>query len=62
MGEPSESKRDTSSLSVEYPDKKRPRVEEGWNTSTVVPASRKRRQKGNTVSDEAVQYGWAVMT
>jgi hypothetical protein len=26
-----------------------PRVEAGKNTSTVIPASRKRRQKGNSV-------------
>jgi hypothetical protein len=40
-----------------------PRVEAGYNTSTAVPASRKRRQKGNTVSDEPVKYGyWELMT
>jgi hypothetical protein len=33
-------------------------VEAGYNTSTVVPASRKRRQKGNTVSDETAKYGY----
>jgi hypothetical protein len=27
-----------------------PRVEAGKNTSTVIPASRKRRQKGNRIS------------
>jgi hypothetical protein len=33
----------------------RPRVEAGKNTSTVIPASRKRRQKGNpVVSGETV--------
>jgi hypothetical protein len=32
-----------------------PRVEAGKNTSTVIPASRKRRQKGNpVVSGETV--------
>jgi hypothetical protein len=32
-----------------------PRVEEGKNTSSIIPASRKRRQKGNTgVSGETV--------
>jgi hypothetical protein len=35
-----------------------PRVEAGWNTSPVVPASRKRRQKGYTISDETVKYGY----
>jgi hypothetical protein len=36
-----------------------PRVEAGKNTSTVIPASRKRRQKGNlVVSDETVMYGY----
>jgi hypothetical protein len=36
-----------------------PRVEAGKNTSTAVPASRKRRRKGNpVVSDEAVMYGY----
>jgi hypothetical protein len=34
------------------------RVEAGKNTSTVVPARRKRRQKGNTVSDETVKYSY----
>jgi hypothetical protein len=34
-----------------------PRVKAGYNTSTVVPASRKRRQNGNTVSDETVKCG-----
>jgi hypothetical protein len=34
-------------------------VEEGKNTSTVIPASRKRRREGNTVvSDETVMYGY----
>jgi hypothetical protein len=28
----------------------RPRVEAGKNTSTVIPASRKRRRKGNRIS------------
>jgi hypothetical protein len=38
-------------------------VEAGYNTSTVVPASRKRRQKGNTVSDETVKYGyWSLIS
>jgi hypothetical protein len=42
---------------------KEPRVEVGYNTSTVVPASCKRRQKGNTVSDEMVEYGyWVLIT
>jgi hypothetical protein len=36
-----------------------PRVEAGKNTSTVIPVSRKRRQKGNpVVSEEAVMYGY----
>jgi hypothetical protein len=36
-----------------------PRVEAGKNTCTVIPASRKRRQKGNpVVSDETVMYGY----
>jgi hypothetical protein len=36
-----------------------PRVEVGKNTSTVIPASRKRRQEGNpVVSDETVMYGY----
>jgi hypothetical protein len=36
-----------------------PRVEEGKNTSTVIPASRKRRRKGNlVVSEETVMYGY----
>jgi hypothetical protein len=36
-----------------------PRVEAGRNTSTAVPASRKRRRKGNpVVSDETVMYGY----
>jgi hypothetical protein len=40
-----------------------PRVEAGYNTPTVVPASRKRQQTGNTVSDETVMYGYgALMT
>jgi hypothetical protein len=34
------------------------RVEAGSNISTVVPASRKRRRGGNTVSDETVMYGY----
>jgi hypothetical protein len=34
-----------------------PRVEAGKNTSTVTPANRKRRQKGNrVVSDETLMY------
>jgi hypothetical protein len=34
-------------------------VETGKNTSTVIPASRKRRRKGNlVVSDETVIYGY----
>jgi hypothetical protein len=34
-----------------------PRVEAGKNTSTVIPASRKRRRKGNQLaSDETVMY------
>jgi hypothetical protein len=41
----------------------RPRVEVGYNTSTVVPASRKRRRRGNTFSDETVMYGyWSSVT
>jgi hypothetical protein len=32
-------------------------VEAGYNTSTVVPASRKGRQNGNPVSYETVRYG-----
>jgi hypothetical protein len=40
-----------------------PRVEAGDNTSTAVPASRKRRRRGNTVSDETVMYGyWSSVT
>jgi hypothetical protein len=36
-----------------------PCVEMGKNTSTVIPASRKRRRKGNpVVSDETVMYGY----
>jgi hypothetical protein len=36
-----------------------PRVEAGKNTSTVIPASRKRRRKGNPVaSGETVMYGY----
>jgi hypothetical protein len=36
-----------------------PRVEAGSNTSTVLPASRKGRRKGNPlVSDETVMYGY----
>jgi hypothetical protein len=36
-----------------------PRVEAGKNTSTVIPACRKRRQKGNpVVSDKTVMYGY----
>jgi hypothetical protein len=36
-----------------------PRVEAGKNPSTVIPASRKRRRKGNpVVSDETVMYGY----
>jgi hypothetical protein len=36
-----------------------PRVEAGRNTSTVIPASRKRRQKGNpVVSDETVMFAY----
>jgi hypothetical protein len=39
-----------------------PRVEAGYSTSTVVPASRKRRrQNGNTVSDETVKYGYCAL-
>jgi hypothetical protein len=35
------------------------RVEAGKNTSTVIPASHKRRQKGNLViTDETVIYGY----
>jgi hypothetical protein len=41
-------------------------VEAGKNTSAVIPASRKRRRKGNpVVSDETVMYGYessATMT
>jgi hypothetical protein len=34
-------------------------VEAGKNTSTVIPASLKRRRKGNpVVSDETVMYGY----
>jgi hypothetical protein len=40
-----------------------PRVEAGNNTTTAVPASRKRPHKGNTVSDETVMYGyWSSVT
>jgi hypothetical protein len=36
-----------------------PRVEAGKNTSTVIPASRKRRRKGNpVVSHETVMHGY----
>jgi hypothetical protein len=35
------------------------RVKVGWNTSTVILASRKRRRKGNpAVSNETVMYGY----
>jgi hypothetical protein len=35
------------------------RVEAGKNTSTIIPASRKRRRKGNpVVSDESVMLGY----
>jgi hypothetical protein len=38
----------------------RPHAEAGKNTSTVIPASRKGRRKGNpVVSDERVMYGYA---
>jgi hypothetical protein len=38
-------------------------VEAGKNTSTVIPASRKRRRKGNpVVSGEAVMYGYESST
>jgi hypothetical protein len=38
---------------------RRPHVEAGKNTSTVIPAGRKRRRKGNpVVSDETVMYGY----
>jgi hypothetical protein len=30
----------------------------GLEYSTAVPASRKRRRRGNTVSDETVMYGY----
>jgi hypothetical protein len=40
-------------------DRDTPPVEAGKNTSTVIPASRKRRRKGNpVVSDETVMYGY----
>jgi hypothetical protein len=40
-------------------DMPNPRVETGKNTSTVIPASRKRRPKENlVVSDETVMYGY----
>jgi hypothetical protein len=43
-----------------------PHVEVGKNTSTVIPASRKRRRTGNlVVSDETVKYGYessAILT
>jgi hypothetical protein len=36
-----------------------PHVEAGKNTSTVIPASRKRLREGNpVVSDETVMYGY----
>jgi hypothetical protein len=36
-----------------------PRVEAGYNTSTVAPAGRERRRKGNlVVSDETSIYGY----
>jgi hypothetical protein len=36
-----------------------PRVEEGKDTSTVIPASRKRRREGNPVlSSETLMYGY----
>jgi hypothetical protein len=45
---------------------KPPRVEAGKNTSTVIPANRKRRWKGNpVVSDQTVIYGYessAILT
>jgi hypothetical protein len=40
-------------------DMLQPRMEAGKNTSTVIPASRKRWRKGNSVvSDETVMYGY----
>jgi hypothetical protein len=39
------------------------RVKAGKNTSTVIPASRKRRRKGNpVVSDETEMYGYKSST
>jgi hypothetical protein len=44
---------------VVEPQTLHPRVEAGKNTSTVIPASRKRRRKGNpVVSDETVIYDY----
>jgi hypothetical protein len=48
---------DESSSSVDY--NSIPHVKAGKNTSTVIPASRKRRREGNpVVSDETVMYGY----
>jgi hypothetical protein len=56
----------SQSVSQLLNDKGDPRVEAGKNTSTVIPASRKRRRKGNpVVSDETVVYGYessAILT
>jgi hypothetical protein len=44
---------------LHYKLQTRPLVREGKNTSTVIPASSKRRRKGNlVVSDETVMYGY----
>jgi hypothetical protein len=39
-------------------EKRQPRVEASWNTSTAVPANRKRRRRGKPVLDEMVMYGY----
>jgi hypothetical protein len=56
MGSPSEADQSSTACSILITIL--PRVEAGLNTSTVVPASRKRRQKGNAVSDETVKYSY----
>jgi hypothetical protein len=44
-------------------DRRHPSVGAGKNTSKVIPASRKRRRKGNpVVSDETVMYGYESST
>jgi hypothetical protein len=44
---------------LHYKLQTRPLVREGKNTSTIIPASRKRRREGNpAVLDETVMYGY----